>query len=154
MSVVRDGCDAFKVPLTDGRQVSTKNFMVYVNLPAIHRSAINFPSLDEFHPERFLDEPSNITSPMTCSASNAKSWFRPFNTGPCACIGQELAILELKIALVLMVRSFDFEVDYPEVVEKGVLNEVFGDRWYQVLEGTAKLKGYALIKVRKSMVDL
>ena len=158
VSVVRDGCDEFKVPLQNGQRVSTKGFMVYINLPAIHRSEANFSSPDAFHPERFLDassSPSDSDNPMLGSAAKSKSWFRPFNTGPHACIGQELAILELKIALVLTIRRFNFEVDYPELVgeERKVPSEVFGDRWYQVLEGTAKPKGHAPMKVRRRKVN-
>lgn len=43
------------------------------------------------------------------------------------CLGQTLALMQLKIALVMTVRTFDFEIVY----EKGTF-------MYQVLDVTAK----------------
>jgi cytochrome P450 len=35
--------------------------------------------------------------------------FRTFERGPRACIGQELAMIEIKVILALICREFDFE---------------------------------------------
>jgi len=41
------------------------------------------------------------------------SW-RPFEKGPRACIGQELAMLEMKIIMVMTLRDFDVKENYAE----------------------------------------
>ena len=40
--------------------------------------------------------------------------WRPFEFGPWNCIGQELALLEMKLVLVLAIRQFDFSMPYDE----------------------------------------
>lgn len=56
-----------------------------------------------------------------------KDAWRPFEKGPRACLGQSLALLQLKIILVLTLRTFDFETVYED-----------GSFMYQVLDVTAK----------------
>jgi cytochrome P450 len=41
-----------------------------------------------------------------------KDVFRPFEKGSRDCIGQQLAMLEMKIILALTLRHFEFEEDY------------------------------------------
>jgi cytochrome P450 len=41
------------------------------------------------------------------------SW-RPFEKGPRACIGQELAMLEMEIIMVMTLRDFDVNENYAE----------------------------------------
>jgi len=90
--------------------------------------------------------------------------WRPFEKGPRNCIGQELALIESRIAVALTIRTFEFEVQYddegwrdkvvgfdgkPEVPgsfeeglkpEQGKVDNFMGDKAYQVLLGTAKPK--------------
>ena len=66
-----------------------------------------FPSPDEFIPERFLPAPNNFQE-------IPKDAWRPFEKGPRACLGQELAMLEMKIVLALTLREFDVESGYEE----------------------------------------
>lgn len=40
--------------------------------------------------------------------------WRPFEKGPRACIGQELAMLEMKVILAMTVGGFDVQADYEE----------------------------------------
>ena len=62
--------------------------------------------------------------------------------GPRNCIGQDLAMIETKIVMVLMLREFTIEVAYEELDRqrrvKGVTRTPEGERAYQVLKGTAK----------------
>ncbi|GFO15527.1 cytochrome p450 [Plakobranchus ocellatus] len=55
-----------------------------------------FPEPDIFKPERFFDEPRNTIDPVT---------FLPFGYGPRQCIGLRLAMMEMKIALVHILRK-------------------------------------------------
>lgn len=43
-----------------------------------------------------------------------KDAWRPFEKGPRTCIGQELALLEMKIIMVMTLRYFDIKADYEE----------------------------------------
>lgn len=67
-----------------------------------------------------------------------KSVWRPFKTGPRNCIGQTLAMAEIKTILVLVLRKFDRKPMYEEwdqkMGRKG-MREVNGERVYQVSGG-------------------
>jgi cytochrome P450 len=92
-----------KDPAT-GRPLPTDGFMVWPMANAMHRSpALWGPDAGDFVPERFLAENA---------ASLPKHAFRPFEMGPRNCIGQELAMIEARLALVLTAREFDFHVTY------------------------------------------
>jgi len=84
--------------------------MVWINLHTIHRREDLFPSPDEFIPERFLPAPHNYPAQKEI----VKDSWRPFEKGPRNCIGQELAILEMKIIMVMTLRDFDISSAYEE----------------------------------------
>lgn len=118
--------------------------MVWPVLSGTHRDPQFWgPDACEFKPERFLPENSDKI------IQNA---FRPFEKGPRNCIGQELANVELKIALALTVREFDIRAAYDEVDalrndgsmwaawqgSKSGPQNYYGDEMYQVLMASAK----------------
>ena len=71
--------------------------MVWAVSQPLHRDPTYCPQPDAFIPERFLSEGiGNHTQPV------AGAW-RPFELGPRNRIGQELAMLELRIAMVLVI---------------------------------------------------
>ncbi|KAH7348303.1 cytochrome P450 [Rhexocercosporidium sp. MPI-PUGE-AT-0058] len=120
----------------------TEGSMVYLAGPALHRDPTIFPEPSEFHPERFL--------PIRHSRFPVipKHAYRPFERGPRTCLGQELAVSELKLLLLLVSRSFDFREAYEELdrnsnvprpVEVDNLVSA-GGRAYQVMYTTAKPK--------------
>ncbi|KAG6421420.1 hypothetical protein SASPL_117972 [Salvia splendens] len=58
--------------------------------------------VNEFRPERFANGIS--------SAAKMNFAFLPFSSGPRVCIGQNFAMMEAKMALAMMLRSFHFEL--------------------------------------------
>ena len=113
--------------------------MVWVSNHAISRRADLFPCPDEFHPERFLPSPPP-DCPQTFKIPN-DAW-RPFEKGPRACIGRELALIETKIIMVLTLRSFDVSAAYEEWDRvhgnRRRVQKAFGYRAYQSLAASAK----------------
>jgi hypothetical protein len=96
-----------------------------------------------FRPERWLVDDSETKNPADRDA------FMAFAKGPRNCIGQELAMLELKMVLAMTIRQFNFREAFAEVEKlkndgssypsdlSGV-QEQFGQKAYQIQLGTAK----------------
>jgi cytochrome P450 len=109
----------------NGRQHSTKGLMVCPIQHTMHYDSTSFgPTAGRFDPDRFArdDFPRH-------------AW-RPFERGPRACLGQALAMDEMKLVLLLTVRDFDFEcVGLQPNKEQRVawtdLDCTFGDRAFQ-----------------------
>lgn len=121
--------------LTDlhGRQLPTEGFLVWANSYAIHRDPDLWLEPDNFIPERWLVEEGDRLYPQ-------KGAFRPFEFGPRNCIGQELAMLELKLVLVMTARDFQVLSVYDEWDKLNPTKStktVNGDRAYQILSGAA-----------------
>ncbi|ERF70131.1 hypothetical protein EPUS_00318 [Endocarpon pusillum Z07020] len=116
----------------------TANFHIWVVAHAIHRNETYFPNPTAFIPERHLDDNHPSSTPFP-HAKQHKDALRPFEKGPRNCIGQELAMIEVRVILALTVREFDFEAVYPELRDPREVIE--GHRCYQVLKGSAKPKG-------------
>lgn len=122
-----------------GEILPTDHFMLWPVNVGINRFPKYFPNPNVFDPDRFL--PGNTTD-------NRDAWMS-FSKGPRNCIGQELAVIELKTLLAMTVRSWDLVPAYDELeklkddgagypnLTTGVL-EQFGERAYQVQMGTAK----------------
>ncbi|KAH3912265.1 hypothetical protein HBI56_005760 [Parastagonospora nodorum] len=133
--------------LTDpksGEKFDTDGLMIWMVSMATHRDAkIWGPDVDEFKPERFLPQNEGKVDPY--------AW-RPFEKGPRNCIGQELALIEMKVVLAMTLREFDFKTSYEELgalMGDGTLwakdasfrsgpMEVFGERMHQVLLAAGK----------------
>jgi len=124
-----------------GQTLPTNGFMVWINHVSIHRNADLWDSPNEFRPERF-------TSSASEEGRHRDSW-RPFEKGARACIGQEFALIETKIILVLTLRKFDIRAAYDELdklssdgsgwpVPQSGEQQLFGEEAFQILRGTAK----------------
>lgn len=124
----------FHLRSEDDTVFETDGFMLWGVHQAVHRSAAYWPLPDSFMPERWLVGPEDPLYPH-------KDAWRPFERGPRSCIGQELALLEVKIVLAMVLREFEFKNAYAEHdrlnARKGPV-EVQGDRAYQVLLGSSK----------------
>ncbi|XP_067675599.1 cytochrome P450 3A24-like [Haliotis asinina] len=83
----------------------TKGQRIFIPVMAIHRNPHLYKDPDSFKPERFEDQDKTIA-------------FQAFGFGPRACIGMRLALVEVKVALVNVLRAVKFDrlPDTPEVL--------------------------------------
>ncbi|KFA70389.1 hypothetical protein S40285_07806 [Stachybotrys chlorohalonatus IBT 40285] len=126
-----------------------KKQMLAVVGHTLHYSADVFEDPKLFQPERFL----NPDKPVP------RNGYRPFERGVRACLGQTLAMDEMKTSLVLLARWFDFElVDHKPVAESESifghtdLDTKLGIHAYQVHAFTAMPAGSVKMRVRKAVV--
>ena len=132
-SSTRSGVPGYSIRGLDGRQFPTDGFLVWSNAYTIHHDPNYWPEPDRFIPERWLVEEGDRLYPP-------KGVYRPFEYGPRNCIGQELAMLELKIVLAMTAREFDIKSVYDEWDRLHPTNSpkmLNGDRAYQILSGAA-----------------
>lgn len=133
-SSTRQGEPGISVVASDGRRCPTEGFLVWSNHPAIHRDPNSWKQPDDFLPRRWLvakDDPLSLAD---------KSAWRSFEYGPRNCIGQDLAMLELKLILAVTLRKFKIESAYDEYDKmhpRQGIKAVDGDRAYQILFGAA-----------------
>lgn len=121
--------------LTDpsgGKKLPTENCLVVGNHFGIHHNPRFWPRVEEFVPERWLVDEGHPLYPV-------KNGWRPFERGPRNCLGQELAMMEIRLVVAIMVREFDFQDAYAESDrKKGQKSEnlrVNGERAYQIIRG-------------------
>jgi cytochrome P450 len=126
----------------EGVTYDTEGFQVLVLSLGMHRNAEYFPSPDEFIPERFMPAPDNFQE-------IPKDVYRPFEKGPRDCIGQQLAILEMKIILAMTLRDFDIKADY-ETWDKRLGREKPGD----ILDGRRGMFGKQITRASLSEYSL
>lgn len=118
----------------DGRRYPTEGCMVWTVHQALHRDPRYWPQPDIFIPERWLVPEDHPLHPV-------KGAWRPFEFGPRNCIGQELSILEMKLALVMTIRKFDFSARFEEWEQthsRSGPQKINGDRAYHTLDGTSR----------------
>ncbi|KAJ8089129.1 hypothetical protein PM082_014377 [Marasmius tenuissimus] len=99
---------------------------------AVHRDPRNFsPCPDGFVPERWLQDeskrnelepglfgPSNLSTGVGDYRHNLQA-FIPFSYGPANCVGKNLALMEMRMVICALVKSFMFR----EVVQAGDVGE-------------------------------
>lgn len=110
----------------------------------IHYNPKYFDEPTRFNPDRWLD-PEKAPSP---------SYFRTFGRGPRGCLGQNLAMNELKIILIMTIRDYDFECAGLKPSAKPKiswtdLDTVYGDIIFQELGLEAKPRGGMMMTVKK-----
>lgn len=126
------------VPGTDiideaGTPYPTAGVHVWVVHRALQRNPKYWPSPDAFLPERWLVGPDDPLYPV-------KGAWRPFEFGPRNCIGQTLAMMELRMVLVMTAREFDVKTAYDEwdrVHPRRGIKTVRGERAYEIESGGA-----------------
>ena len=143
VSSTRTGAPGLPLPRNSAGQIfPTKDFLVWVNPHAIHHDPRYWKDPDAFIPERWLDDPDR----NDVRGQKVKEAYRPFEQGARNCIGQELAMLEMKIAVVMVIfaglgiKDVYAERDRMEdeararswLGKKGKKRDVLGERAYQV----------------------
>ena len=117
----------------DGTRYPTGNTLIWILHTAIHRTPQYWVRPDDFLPERWLVGSDHTLYPR-------KGAWRAFEWGPRNCIGQGLAMTELRITLAMIAREFDFRSGYEEwdqlYPRKGV-QTYRGERAYQIEEAAA-----------------
>ncbi|KAK4205972.1 cytochrome P450 [Rhypophila decipiens] len=111
---------------------------------AAHYDPSIFPEPSSFQPERFLKD-DDVSFPRNA--------YRPFERGLRSCLGQNLAMDEMRIALVSLARWFDFElvghnpVAVPRLAHTD-LDTKLGDHAFQRSRFSAGPNGETRMKVR------
>ncbi|KAF2703867.1 cytochrome P450 [Pleomassaria siparia CBS 279.74] len=157
-STVRIGRkDYFVRNPVDGQMLPTDGIMVWTPSMTIHRDPRNYgESAHDFVPERFLPSNADALTPHA---------FRPFEKGPRNCIGQELALVEMKMLLALTIREFNVRSVYDELgalSDDGSLwaadkatktgpQECLGTDAYQILLAAAKPREGMPARVSRNM---
>ena len=135
-SATRDGEAGYSIS-ENGRQYPTFGFSVWLSHQAMQRDPLYWPHPDTFLPERWLAPEGDPLYPI-------KGAWRPFEFGPRNCIGQELAMFEIKLVVVMTIREFRINPGYEECDgikgSKGPTT-VNVERAYQVLKGTTRPAG-------------
>ncbi|KAF4450234.1 sterigmatocystin biosynthesis [Fusarium albosuccineum] len=103
VSAVRSGGPDFFLthPVTKQR-LPSEGFMLWAVSKAIQRHPTYWTDPDDFVPERWL------------GGEIRKNTWRPFELGPRGCIGQELALTELRMLLAMTVRDLEIIPDFDE----------------------------------------
>ncbi|OCK82089.1 cytochrome P450 3A30 [Lepidopterella palustris CBS 459.81] len=126
-----------------GRLFPIENQMISPCQHTMHYNPAIFPEPAKFDPERFLRE-----------GEVPRNAWRPFERGARACMGQDLAVDELRVILLLTVREFEFECAgiKPNEKQRCAWTDMdlrFGDIVFQELGLEAKPRGGMMMKVRR-----
>lgn len=127
----REGEPGFFVTDEQGRQFPTEGCLVWSVHHAVQRNPVYWPQPDSFFPERWLVPKGDPLYPI-------EGAWRPFELGPRHCIGQQLAMTEMKIVLALTMREFNIRPAYEEwdhLNPKAGPSTVDGERAYQIVRG-------------------
>ncbi|KAM5492341.1 hypothetical protein McaMca56_007179 [Microsporum canis] len=134
-NTLRQGSPNFNFSL-DGMQYPTDDCFIQTVPTLTHIHPDLWPRPAEFIPDRFLVPEGHPLYPV-------KNAWRPFELGNTKCIGQELALSELKLALVFTVRELDFDFNYElwdRVQGRKTAETVNGERAYRCGSGIGEVK--------------
>lgn len=128
---IRMGSPDITLTAEDGTQFPTAGCQVWIVHEALHRNPAYWKEPDSYLPDRWLVGPEDPLYPV-------KGAWRAFEHGPHNCIGQNLALTEIKTILVMTLREFDMSPAYEEWdrlhPSKGI-KTFRGNRAYQVANG-------------------
>ncbi|RAQ98712.1 cytochrome P450 [Stemphylium lycopersici] len=87
-----------------------------------YHSPLNFHDPETFHPERWLPEVYSDHSSLF--RNDRRDVYKPFSFGPRDCIGRNLASLEMRLILALVLWHFDLSLD--KGMEQWHVQRIFG----------------------------
>ncbi|KAH7040334.1 cytochrome P450 [Microdochium trichocladiopsis] len=125
----------------------TEGFMILDATRSVQQRPGAWERAGEFVPERFLaTTEAGKQQDVEIQAPPASGW-RPFEHGPRNCIGQELAMTQLRLVLALVARRFDIECAWDKwdalqgrTGGATAKNSYNGERLYAYGESTAHCK--------------
>ncbi|KAI0400706.1 cytochrome P450 [Xylaria palmicola] len=144
-STFRQGSSAFQF-VHEGVHYPTEGALIQTNPTVLHLREDLWHRPTEFLPDRFLAMAQGKEHPLR----PVKNAWRAFELGHTRCIGEELAMMEMKLALVLTVRELDFDFS-PQRSDNGqmaVLDTVDGEYIYRVGSGVGYVKSSLPTRVR------
>lgn len=132
-SAMRGGEPGKQLSDDRGNLYTTEDMQLWILHSALQRHPKYWPYPLEFRPERWLVGPEDPLYPT-------RGGWRPFEHGPRNCLGQTLAMHDVKITLVLTAREFEIcnafdEWDSLHPTKK--IKHVNGERAYQTQSGGA-----------------
>lgn len=90
----------YPITLENGTKVVVpKGTTISVQPYLIHRQESVFPEPDKWVPERWLQQPSETDEEFQHRLKTQHKWMMPFGKGIRMCLGMNLAVLEMKLAL-------------------------------------------------------
>merc|ERR1712226_1485743 len=107
-----------------------RNDSVSIMGEGLHTDPRYFSHPDQFYPEHFSKEEKSLRSPHA---------FQGFGQGPRACLGMRFALLELKVAVLRMMRRFTLlpgtKTQLPLTLDPAIiLSWPKGGLWVRVVE--------------------
>lgn len=150
VSNTRAGEPNFSVTDANGRKYPTDGCLVWCIHQAMHRDPAYWPVPNTFLPDRWLVPHDHPLHPI-------KGAWRGFEHGPRNCLGQELAMMEMKVVMVMVLRRFDVRSAYDEWDRSGARKgrkgkgpkSVSGERAYQVVLGGAQPSDHMPCRVER-----
>jgi len=153
--------ERYAVNTKTGQRFPLEGCAIWPIVHLVSRNERFFPDPTRFVPERHIQSQTPYPDSELFTPAGKDAW-RPFEKGPRNCIGQELAMVELRVFVALTARDFDFVVEFPgeqpdiRYFEEGdvpptsfeerkgpgmVGDRLEGYRMYQTLAGAAKPVG-------------
>ncbi|MCJ1462456.1 hypothetical protein MMC07_001058 [Pseudocyphellaria aurata] len=109
----------------DGKFVP-EGTQIGIGIYSIHHNEDCFPDPFVYRPERFIeDEKSGVSA---ADLARAESALVPFSIGPRACVGKNLAYLELFVALARLLYLLDIRVPNENTLGQGAPDLMWGRR--------------------------
>jgi cytochrome P450 len=148
----RQGSPNFNFVL-DGVHYQTYDSMIQTSPTLMNVRSDLWPRETEFLPERYLVPEDHPLHPP-------KNAWRSFELGNTRCIGEELAMIELRLGLVLTMRELEFDFKSPEwdKLQLGGTTEpsptVAGECVYRCGEGIGFVKDNMPTRIRRRRVDV
>ncbi|KAI0479830.1 cytochrome protein [Xylaria cf. heliscus] len=132
-SAMRGGDSSVHLKDDRGNLYPTDNMNMWILHSALQHHPNYWPEPLAFLPERWLVGPEDPLHPV-------KGGWRPFEHGPRNCLGQTLAMQDVKITLALTVREFEIHNAFGEwdrLHSTTKVKQVNGERAYQTQSGGA-----------------